>query len=69
MTRSRETILARVWQNPPTSKRYYPAAEIAVARAKLDAPHTWRVWDQREQRFVPDDEIERIDPDELMRLP
>lgn len=67
--KSRETVLAKVWQNPPTSKRYVPAAEIAVAKAKFEDGHTWRVYDQVEGRFVEPDEIERIDPDELMRLP
>lgn len=27
------------------------------------------VWDQMDRRTIPYDEIERIDPDELMRLP
>ena len=61
--RSRETILAKVWRNPPTSKRY-----IMVLNAKSPIDDDIRVYDQRENRFVPDDEIERIDPDEILKI-
>lgn len=62
--KSREAVLARVWQNPPTSKRF-------IMRPHTDLPggETYcAVWDQRDRTWIQPDEIERIDPDELMRL-
>lgn len=64
MTRSRETTLARVWKNPPTSKRY-----IMALKTKSPIDRDIRVYDQTEQRFVEDDELASIDVDAKMRLP
>ena len=57
---TRDPALSPFWANP-ISKRYI----IRASSAKRWEP---AVYDQREKRFVPDDEIERIDPDEMLKI-